>query len=83
MLTSQGSWIEIENIIQAFFSAAGGCSEISVCFPLATQLPEMHLFSDIEYRFYTILIPCLLVLYYLDVLHAIGMHACRQKFGVS
>ena len=49
VLTSQGSWIEIENIIQAFFTAAGGCSEMSVCFPLATQLPEIHLFSDIQY----------------------------------
>ena len=48
VLTSQGSWIEIENIIQAFFSAAGGCSEMSVCFPLATNLPEMHPFSDIQ-----------------------------------
>ena len=47
-LTSRGSWIEIENIIQAFFSAAGGCSEMSVCFPLATKLPEMHPFSDIQ-----------------------------------
>ena len=37
------------NIIQAFFSAAGGCSEMSVCFPLATKLPEMHPFSDIQY----------------------------------
>ena len=46
VLTSQGSWIEI---IQAFFSAAGGCSEMSVCFPLATKLPEMHPFSDIQY----------------------------------
>ena len=44
VLTSQGSWIEIENIIQAFFSAPGGCSEMSVCFPLATKLPEMHPF---------------------------------------
>ena len=49
VLTSQGSWIEIENIIQAFFSAAGGCSEMSVCIPLATKLPEMHQFSDIQY----------------------------------
>ena len=41
--------IVIENIIQAFLSAAGGCSEMSVCLSLATQLPEMHLFSDIQY----------------------------------
>ena len=34
---------------QAFFCAAGGCSEMSVCFPLATKLPEMHPFSDIQY----------------------------------
>ena len=46
VLTSQGSSIEI---LQAFFSAAGGCSEMSVCFPLATKLPEMHPFSDIQY----------------------------------
>ena len=46
VLTSQGSCIEI---IQAFFSAGGGCSEMSVCFPLTTQLPEMHPFSDIQY----------------------------------
>ena len=49
VLASQDSWIEIENIIQAFFCAAGGCSEMSVCFPLATKLPEMHTFSDIQY----------------------------------
>ena len=36
-------------MIQAFFTAAGGCSEMSVCFPLATQLPEIRLFSDIQY----------------------------------
>ena len=44
VLTSHGSWIEIANKIQAFFSAAGGCSEMSICFPLATKLPEMHPF---------------------------------------
>ena len=50
VLASQDSWIEIENIIQAFSGcAAGGCSEMSVSFPLATQLPEMHPFSDIQY----------------------------------
>ena len=47
VLTSPGSWVE--NIIQAFFSAAGGCSETSVCFPLGTQLAEMHPFSAIQY----------------------------------
>ena len=41
-LTSQGSRIEI---LQPFFGAGGGCSEMSVCFPLATKLPEMHPFS--------------------------------------
>ena len=49
VLTSQGSWIEMENIIQAFFTAAGGCYEMSVHLPLATQLPEMHPFSDIQH----------------------------------
>ena len=64
VLTSQG-WIEIDSIIQAFLLPmrtqnlglhtdhqlirCEGCSEMSVCFPLATQLPEMHPFSDIQY----------------------------------
>ena len=65
VLTSQGSWLEIESIIQAFLlptrtqnlglhtdhqlTRCEGWSEMSVCFPLATQLPEMHPFSDIQY----------------------------------
>ena len=65
VLTSQGSWIEIENIIHTFLLPmrtqnlglhpdhqlirCEGCSEMSVCFLLATQLPEMHPFSDIQY----------------------------------
>ena len=52
VLTSQGSWIEIENIIQAFWQCCWRLLWLwmSVCFPLAIQLPEMHLFSDIQYR---------------------------------
>ena len=53
-------------------------------FPLATQLPEMHparLWYSILTSFNTILIPWLLVLFSLDVLHTLWMHACRQKFG--
>ena len=46
-----------------------------VCFylPLATQLPEMHPFSDIQYRLVLILYRyyALLVLFSLDVLHTL------------
>ena len=42
---------------------------MSVCFPLATKLPEMHPFSDILTSFNAILIPCLLVLFSPDVLY--------------
>ena len=70
---------------------------MSVCFPLATKLPEMHPFSDIQYvltSFNTILIPCLLVLFSPDVLHTqlggrnsvklnlVGS-GLKSKFGVN
>ena len=76
VLTSQGSWIEIENIIQAFLLPEAAL-KISLFPGLATQLPEMHPFSDIFSilsSFNTtlsILIPCLLVLFSLDVLHTL------------
>ena len=57
-----------------------GCSEMSVCFLLATQLLKMHpflLFNTTD-LVNIILIPCLLVLFSLDVLL---VHACIQKFG--
>ena len=89
VLTSQGSWTEIENIIQAFFSAAGGCSEMSVCFPLATKLPEMYPFYSILTSFNTILIPCLLVLFSPPLggrnsvkLNLVGS-GLKSKFGVN
>ena len=45
----EGAYLRDTMVIQVFLSAAGGCSEMSVCFPLATQLPESHPFSDIQY----------------------------------
>ena len=69
VLISRGSWIEIN---QAFLLptrtqnlglhtdhqiiCCEGCSEMSLYCPLATQLPEMHPFSDIQY--------CLVVILY-------------------
>ena len=79
VLTSQGSWIEIENIIQAFLSAAGGCSEMSVCFPLSIYTPARNasiFWYSILTSFNTILIPCLLVLFSLNVLHSYSLNAC-------
>ena len=52
---------------------------MSVCFLLATQLLKMHPFLLFNTNLVNIiLIPCLLVLFSLDVLL---VHACIQKFG--
>ena len=48
---------------------------MSVCFPLTTQLPEMHPYSILT-SFNTIQIPCLLVLFSIDMMH---MHAVENR----
>ena len=44
VLTSQGSWIEIESFLAVLLEAT-----LTLNVPLVTQLPEMHPFSDIQY----------------------------------
>ena len=79
VLTSQGSWIEID-----FHCCWRLLWNVSLFPPSYTAARNASLFwYSILTSFNTILIPCLHVLLSLHVLHTLWMHACRQKFGVK